>query len=76
MLNSYGLEASEVARISDVLIQSQNLGKLTLEQLSSSMGRVIPTAKAAGVGIEQVSSAYVEMTKAGVSVEESTTYVN
>lgn len=47
-----------------------------MEQLSSSMGRVIPTAKAAGVGIEQVSSAYVEMTKAGVSVEESTTYVN
>ncbi|WP_201747363.1 phage tail tape measure protein [Clostridium perfringens] len=76
MLNSYGLEASEVARISDVLIQSQNLGKLTVEQLSSSMGKIIPTAKAAGVGIEQVSSAYVEMTKAGVSVEESTTYVN
>lgn len=38
--------------------------------------KIIPTAKAAGVGIEQVSAAYVEMTKAGVSVEESTTYVN
>ena len=38
IMNSYGLEASEVTRISDVLIQSQNLGKLTGEQLSSSMG--------------------------------------
>ncbi|MDK0563166.1 phage tail tape measure protein [Clostridium perfringens] len=38
IMNSYGLEASEVTRISDVLIQSQNLGKLTVEQLSSSMG--------------------------------------
>ncbi|MDM0998691.1 phage tail tape measure protein [Clostridium perfringens] len=76
IMNSYGYEASEVARISDVLIQSQNLGKLTVSQLSTAMGRVIPTAKAAGVGIEQVSAAYVEMTKNGVSVEESTTYVN
>lgn len=76
IMNSYGLEATEVTRISDILIQSQNLGKLTVQQLSTSMGKIIPTAKAAGVGIEQVSSAYVEMTKAGVSVEESTTYVN
>lgn len=38
IMNSYGLEAREVTRISDVLIQSQNLGKLTVEQLSSSMG--------------------------------------
>lgn len=76
IMNSYGYEASEVTKISDILIQSQNLGKLTVSQLSTAMGKVIPTAKAAGVGIEQVSSAYVEMTKAGVGVNESTTYIN
>ena len=35
--------------------------------------RVIPTAKNANVSIEQLSAAYVEMTKNGVSVNESTT---
>lgn len=76
ILNAYGLKASETTRISDLLIQSQNLGKLTVGQLSTAMGRVIPTAKSANVAIDQLSTAYVEMTKKGVSVEESTTYIN
>lgn len=41
-LNAYQLEASEVTNISDSLITSQNLGVMTIDQLSSSMGRVYP----------------------------------
>lgn len=37
IMNSYGLEASEVTRISDVLIQSQNLG----ESLPTPLGIVV-----------------------------------
>ncbi len=46
ILNSYGLESEKVGEVSDVLIQTQNLGKTTVAQLSSAMGKVIPTAKA------------------------------
>ena len=46
IMNAYGLEASDVTKVSDVLIQTQNLGKTTVGELSSSMGKIIPTAKA------------------------------
>ena len=36
ILNAYGMEASDVTRVSDVLIQTQNLGKTTVADLASS----------------------------------------
>lgn len=76
IMNAYGLEASEVDRVSDVLIQTQNLGKTTVGELSSSMGKIIPTAKANGVALEQVAAGYAIMTSNGVATAESTTYMN
>lgn len=76
IMNAYGLEASEVNRVSDVLIQTQNLGKTTVGELSSTMGKIIPTAKANGVALEQVAAGYAIMTSNGVATAESTTYMN
>lgn len=76
IMNAYELEASEVGRVSDVLIQTQNLGKTTVGELSSSMGKIIPTAKANGVALEQVAAGYALMTANGVATAESTTYMN
>lgn len=45
IMNAYGLEASEVDKVSNDLIMTQNLGKTTVAELSGSMGKVIPTAK-------------------------------
>lgn len=39
ILNSYGLEATEVTRVSDILINTQNKGKVTVGELSASMGK-------------------------------------
>lgn len=75
-LNAYGLEAEDVARVSDVLINTQNLGKTTVDQLASSMGKVIPTAKANGVAIEDLAGAYAVMTANGIATAETTTYFN
>ena len=75
ILNSYGLKSSEVGRISDVLIQTQNKGKVTVAELSSSMGKVIPTAKSLGVNLEQVASGYAIMTSKGIKSAETTTYM-
>lgn len=76
IMNSYGLEASEVSKVSDMLIQTQNLGKTTVGELSTSMGKVIPTAKAFGVGLDQVNTSYVKLTSNGIATAESTTYLN
>lgn len=76
IMNAYGMEASEVTRVSDVLIQTQNLGKTTVAELSSAMGKVIPTANAYGVSLEQLAAGYAIMTANGVATAESTTYMN
>lgn len=75
ILNSYEMESKEVAKVSDILINTQNLGKVTVGELSSSMGKVIPTAKSFGVNLEQVASGYAIMTSKGIKSAETTTYM-
>lgn len=75
-MNAYGMEADEVTKVSDLLIQTQNLGKTTVGELSSSMGKVIPTAKANNVEIEQLCAGYAILTANGIATAESTTYMN
>ncbi len=76
IMNAYGLKASEVNNVSDMLVQTQNLGKTTVGELSSSMGKVIPTANAYGVELDQLCAGYAIMTANGVATAESTTYIN
>lgn len=76
ILNAYGLKAEEVTNVSDMLIQTQNLGKTTVAELSSAMGKVIPTANANHVALDQLCSGYAIMTANGVATAESTTYMN
>ena len=76
ILNAYGLEADQVSQVSDMLIQTQNLGKTTVGELATAMGKVIPTAKAQGVELDDLSSAYAVMTANGVATAETTTYLN
>ena len=76
VLNAYGMEAEEVTHVSDVLINTQNLGKTTVGELASSMGKIIPTANAAGVSLEQIAAGYSIMTANGIATAESTTYMN
>ncbi|HDI3121688.1 phage tail tape measure protein [Clostridium botulinum] len=76
IMNSYGMKAEEVTKVSDILINTQNLGKVTVGELSVSMGKVIPTAKAYGVNLEQVASGYAIMTAKGIKSAETTTYMS
>ena len=75
-MNSYEMESSEVNKVSDILIQTQNKGKVTVGELSQSMGKLIPTAKSTGINLEQVSTGYALMTSKGIKSAEATTYMN
>lgn len=74
-LNAYGLSADNAESISDMLITTQNLGKTTVDQLASSVGKVIPLASAYGVEMDNLSAAYAELTKGGIATAESGTYL-
>lgn len=75
IINAYGLEASDAGRLSDILIQTQNDGKTTVNELSQSMGQVIPLASAYGVNIENLAASYAQLTKNGVATAQAGTYL-
>ncbi len=75
-LNAYHLGAEKVNGISNVLIRTQNLGKTSVDELAASMGKSIATGSAYGVDLQNLSTAYVELTRNGIATAESTTYIN
>ena len=74
--NAYEMESKQAGYINDILIQTQNLGKTTVGDLSQYMGKVIPTAKSFNVQLNQLGSAYAIMTSKGIATADSTTYIN
>ncbi len=76
VLNAYGMKATEVGRMQDIMFQAVKLGKLTYEQLAGSLSTVASTAAAAKVPFEQVAGAYATMTKAGITADEAATALN
>lgn len=74
-LNAYNLSAENATQISDYLVTTQNLGKTTVAELASAMGKVIPIAAAYNVQMDNLSSAYALLTAGGIATAESTTYL-
>lgn len=75
VMNSYGKETYDVGYLTDLLLKTQNDGKVVIDQLASSIGVIIPLAANYHVGIEQIAAAYATMTKQGVPAERATTFM-
>ena len=75
-INAYGDSAGTADEIANKLVRTQNLGKTTVDELASSMGKIIPTASSMGVNIDNLTSGYVSLTKQGIATAEATTYMN
>lgn len=75
-INAYGLSANDADKIANNLVNTQNLGKTTVNELASSIGKIIPTASSMGVNLNNLCTVYAEMTKQGIATAEATTYAN
>ena len=75
-INAYGLQTEEADSLATKLVKTQNMGKTTVAELASSMGKIIPTASGMGVNIDNLTAGYVTLTKQGIATAESTTYMN
>lgn len=75
-INAYGYKASDAIGISDKLLQVQNYGKTTIDELGQSIGQVIPTAAMYNTSLDQLSAGYIALTKNGVATSQATTYMN
>lgn len=75
ILNAYKMEATQTEKVASTLVKTQDLGKVTVDQMGKVMGRVIPSAAAYGVNLDNVAAAYANMTAAGINAENTTTYL-
>lgn len=74
-INGYSLQTSDATKISDLLITTQNLGKTTVDELASSMGKVIPVASSVNFNMTELSTSYAVLTKNGIATAEAGTYL-
>ncbi len=75
-LNAYNMDVSETDRIQGILIQTQNKGITTVDELGASLAQVTPTAAAFGVSFENVGAALATMTAQGTPTAQATTQLN
>lgn len=76
VINAYQLEASRAGEVSDAMFQAVNIGKVTFEQLSASIGQAAPLAAQMGVGFKELLAAMASITKQGVTGSEAFTQIS
>ncbi len=75
IMNSFGLEASDVGMISDKLFATVKKGKTTFPELAGSLGRVAATASVAGMSLDELLAITATVTRGVGSTEESVTSI-
>lgn len=73
VLNAYREPAKKAGDVSDLLFQTVNKGVVSFDELSSTIGDVLPFASSLGVKLNEVGAATATMTKAGISPAETMT---
>ena len=76
VLNAYRMGTEETDRVQKVMMQTQNLGIVTVGELGSVLAQVTPTAAAFGVSFEQVGASLATMTAQGTPAAQATTQLN
>lgn len=75
-MNAYGMETDDADKIAKILIQTQNKGITTVDELGQNLAQVTPTAAAMGVSFENVGAALASMTAQGTPTAQATTQLN
>lgn len=76
VMNAYGKGLDDVDQIQKVMLQTQNKGITTVNELGSTLAQVTPTAAAMGVSFENVGAALATMTAQGTPTAQATTQLN
>lgn len=71
VMNAYARPWTEAEDVSDSFFTAIKLGKTTAEELSVKLGLIAPTAKNAGVSLEELLASIATITAQGVSTSEA-----
>lgn len=72
-MTTFGIEASEAARVADVLTQSANMGTISISDIGQSLKYIGPSAAAAGFSFEDVNTAILAMSQSGIKASQAGT---
>lgn len=72
-MNAYGISIENADALSDVFFKTVQLGKTTVQEMSSAIGQVAPIASSAGIKVTEVGAAFAALTASGVSTAEAST---
>lgn len=75
VINSYGFTAASTADISDKLFRTIDLGRVRGEELSNTIGRILPLSAALGVSFEEVAASLAHLTIQGVKASDAQTQI-
>lgn len=73
IIKGYGSAAGTTAEIADTMFTASLAGKLSIQELSENIGKVIPLATTMGVSLEEVTAGISALTLGGISAKESVT---
>ncbi|MFE6489527.1 phage tail tape measure protein, partial [Streptomyces sp. NPDC057757] len=74
-LNAYSMGADKAAEVTNALVATEASGKTNMEALAGSMSKILPTASAAKVGLNEVLAAMATMTAQGTTADVAATYL-
>lgn len=75
VMNSYGLDVTEVTRVSDVLFKTVELGRTRLNEFGATLGRLAPLTAALGISYQEMAAAVAAVTRKGVPTHTALTQI-
>ena len=73
VLNAYRMSVGEATAVSDILFTTVRLGKTTIDEIASGLGRAASIAPTVGVSLKELSAVLATLTAAGISTDEAVT---
>jgi TP901 family phage tail tape measure protein len=73
VMNSFGMNINDTERVSRVLFKTIDLGKVQMNELANSMGRISPFAHSLGISLEEEAAFLSVLTRQGISSEVAMT---
>jgi hypothetical protein len=71
-LNAYGMKAGQATSFTNQMVAAVGAGKMTMQDLASSLAAVLPIAASAHISFAQVGGAVATMTGQGMSARQAT----
>jgi len=71
-LTDYHLGADQAANVTSKLVAATGQGKMTFQELASSMSSILPIASAAGISLNDILGDLASMTEHGITAQQAT----